>query len=110
MGGEPLNIGFWAVRPDARLLEASRIFARAAPFDDKKGWANSGFAPSNGYFVGAECGQGFFHTLFYKKKSKVAQSSLAQAGLNSTGAFAASQIDRCIWNYQTSFQCSRRFK
>merc|ERR1712130_552112 len=90
--GEPLNIGFLAVRPDARLLDAARIFARTAPFDDKKGWANSGFAPSGSYFVGAECGQGFFHTLFYKKQSAVAQKALTEAGLNAPGAFTASQI------------------
>merc|ERR1719356_1615264 len=111
-----MNVGFFAVRPDSRLLRAAELFAGVANFSEKPsrssprgGWADSGFAPAGGYFVGAECGQGFFHTLYYKKSSSIAQNALEEAGLGAPGALVAGQIDRCVWNYQTSFQCKENF-
>lgn len=103
--GEPLNVGFFALKPDPKLLQAARNFGKIADFDEKTGWAKLGWQPSGGYFVGAECGQGFWHTFFYKKKSPEVTNALKDAGLGETGGFEAVQIDRCIWNYQTSFQC-----
>jgi len=110
--GEPLNVGFFAVRPDKRLLLAARVFARTMPFDKNTGWGQAGYAPSEGYFIGGECGQGFFHTLFYQRHSNASQVAFAAAGLSTPGAFNAAQIDRCVWNYQTDsmcegFDCSR---
>lgn len=110
--GEPLNVGFFAVRPDPRLLKAALIFAENASFSEGTGWANSGFKPAGGYFVGAECGQGYFNTLFYHTKSAKARSALAAAGLlapDGTLKVAAAQLDRCIWNYQTGFECPAGF-
>jgi len=92
--GEPLGAGFFAVRPDPRMLDAARSFARRASFDATTGWANAGF--------GAECGQGLLHTLFYRRNVRASQLALAEAGLGSPSAFAAAQIDRCIWNYRDS--------
>eukprot|EP00927_Polykrikos_kofoidii_P029686 TRINITY_DN25631_c0_g1_i1.p1 TRINITY_DN25631_c0_g1~~TRINITY_DN25631_c0_g1_i1.p1 ORF type:complete len:383 (+),score=48.36 TRINITY_DN25631_c0_g1_i1:88-1236(+) len=107
--GEPLNVGFFALRPNPMTLQAARNFARLATFDDKTGWSNNNFTPSNGYYVGAECGQGFFHTLFYMKTA-VGRQALEEAGYGRDGrVFESIQIDKCIWNYQTSFQCKSDF-
>jgi len=101
--GEPLNVGFFAAKPDQRLMQAALAFAKESPFNDETGWAESGWEPSGGYFVGAECGQGFFHTLFYKQDQLASRWALEQAGLG--GSLIVKQVDRCEWNYQTSFQC-----
>lgn len=106
--GEALNIGFIALRPDKRLLEAARIFARENAFTQVGGWGDSGWKPNGGYYVGGECGQGFFYTLFYKK-SEAARKALQAAGVWENGVFDPAQIDRCIWNYQTSYQCKPDF-
>jgi len=107
--GEALNVGFFALRPDPRFLQAARIFSRVANFTKPTGWGECGFAPNGGKYVGAECGQGFFHTLFYKRKCKLARWALAEAGLDAPGALQVAQLDRCVWNYQTSFQCKKDF-
>jgi len=110
--GEPLNVGFFAVRPDRRLLRAAERFAANASFNESTGWANAGHAPARGYFVGAECGQGFFHTLFYKRAREPVRRAWAAAGLPAAGApgsLKAAQLDQCIWNYQTSNHCPRLF-
>eukprot|EP00928_Gymnodinium_smaydae_P062621 TRINITY_DN46439_c0_g1_i1.p1 TRINITY_DN46439_c0_g1~~TRINITY_DN46439_c0_g1_i1.p1 ORF type:complete len:364 (-),score=86.25 TRINITY_DN46439_c0_g1_i1:34-1125(-) len=107
--GEPLNVGFFATRPDPRLMQAAKAFARTANFSDKTGWGDSGFLPSGGYYVGMECGQGFMHTLFYMRSSAVAQRALREAKLDEPGQLVAVQIDRCVWNYQTSYQCREGF-
>jgi len=101
--GEPLNIGFFAAKPDQRLMQAALAFARDSPFNRYSGWSESGWEPSAGYYVGAECGQGFFHTLFYKQNMLPSRNALEEAGL---GSLVARQIDRCEWNYQTSFMCA----
>jgi len=103
--GEPLNVGFFASRPDKRLLRAAELFAENITFNDRTGWGGSGFKPSNGRFVGAECGQGFFHTLFYQKHSHKAQQALAAAGVT----VKAAQLDLCIWNYQGGSTCPPDF-
>lgn len=107
--GEPLNVGFFAVRPDARLLRAAEIFAEDVKFSEQTGWADSGFRPAGGYFVGAECGQGYMHTLFYQKRSKKAQDALQAAGLVGDAQVRAESVDRCIWNYQTGHECPANF-
>ena len=107
--GEPLNVGFFAVRPDPRLMQASRIFARSADYSRRTGWGDSGFKPAQGEFPGSECGQGFFHTLFYKRTSRLAQRALKEAGLLEEGVFEASQLDLCVWNYQTDMRCHKQF-
>jgi hypothetical protein len=99
---EPLNVGFFAAKPDQRLMQAALAFARDSPYNDKTGWSESGWEPSDNYFVGAECGQGFFHTLFYKQDMLPSRNAFEEAGL---GSLVARQIDRCEWNYQTSHMC-----
>eukprot|EP00929_Paragymnodinium_shiwhaense_P107125 TRINITY_DN73195_c0_g1_i1.p1 TRINITY_DN73195_c0_g1~~TRINITY_DN73195_c0_g1_i1.p1 ORF type:complete len:399 (+),score=73.83 TRINITY_DN73195_c0_g1_i1:66-1199(+) len=103
--GEPLNVGFFAVRPDQRLMKAAQLFAQKANYSVTEGWGASGYKPAGGYYVGAECGQGFFHTLFYKKSSEVAREALQEAGLGAPGVLLAAQIDMCPWNYQLSMFC-----
>merc|ERR1740121_3006545 len=75
----------------------------------KTGWGHSYFMPSKGYFIGAECGQGYFHTLFYDRQSSPAQASFRAAGLSGNEVANAVQIDRCVWNYQTNSGCPRRY-
>lgn len=108
--GEPLNVGFFAVQPDKRLLRAAELFAANISFNRVNGWAKAGFAPAGGYFVGAECGQGYLHTLYYKEGKK-AREALEAAGLEwgSPGSVKMEQIDKCIWNYQTGSDCPYKF-
>jgi len=101
---EALNIGFFAAKPNPQLLQAAVAFAREANFSEESGWGESGWAPNNGYYVGGECGQGFFHHLFYKQSQKASQLAFAEAGIV-PGSVVALQIERCIWNYQTDFDC-----
>merc|ERR1712217_300323 len=78
----PINVGFIAVRPDPRMLRAAIAFAQNASFDRSTGWAGGGFAPATFKSVGAECGQGFMHTLYYKAaRNDLARLSLASVGL-----------------------------
>eukprot|EP00930_Biecheleria_cincta_P046515 TRINITY_DN32087_c0_g1_i1.p1 TRINITY_DN32087_c0_g1~~TRINITY_DN32087_c0_g1_i1.p1 ORF type:complete len:712 (-),score=69.22 TRINITY_DN32087_c0_g1_i1:124-2259(-) len=112
--GEPFNVGFFAVRPDRRLLKAAEFFGGNVTFTVERGWGNCGHAPAGDKFVGAECGQGFFHTLMYKPKCKPVKQALAAAGaLDAEGNLLvkAVMIDRCIWNYQQDGDCggNRRF-
>jgi len=110
--GEPLNVGFFAVRPDRRLLLAAERFADNMTFSVKTGWGGIGFAPCDNKFVGAECGQGYFHTLFYKQYHQRVKEAFAAAGLPLTGATSAprsAQVDRCVWNYQGGVGCAPRF-
>jgi len=104
--GEPLNVGFFALRPDRRLLKAAELFAEGISFDRKTGWGSSGFKPADGYFIGAECGQGYVHSLIYQKHSIRARHALLAAGLSEVSAV---QLDRCVWNYQTGSGCPARF-
>eukprot|EP00440_Ansanella_granifera_P064116 gb/GFBE01069509.1/.p1 GENE.gb/GFBE01069509.1/~~gb/GFBE01069509.1/.p1 ORF type:complete len:355 (+),score=87.50 gb/GFBE01069509.1/:1-1065(+) len=99
--GETLNVGFFAVKPDKRLFQASVNFALEAEYNKDTSWGSMGWAPAGGYYVGGECGQGFFYSLFYKSGG-IAQKALESVGLS---AVDAAQIDRCIWNYQTSYMC-----
>jgi len=103
--GEPLNVGFFATKPDMRLMQAALAFARDSSYDRETGWSGAGWAPSGGYYVGAECGQGFFHTLFYKQNASVSRKALEDAGLGG-GSLIAKQVNRCEWNYQTSSMCN----
>lgn len=102
--GEALNVGFFALKPHRLLLKAAEDFAQEADYSELTGWAKEGWKPCGGYYVGGECGQGFFHTLFYKRQ-RILQQKMLEAGQNWT----ALQIDKCVWNYQTSFQCPKSF-
>eukprot|EP00435_Cladocopium_sp_Y103_P065254 s21_g27.t1 len=106
--GENLNVGFFAARPDRRLLEAAVIFARRNNFSREDGWGHSGWKPRGYYYVGGECGQGFFYTLYYSR-SQAAEQALEAAGIWQNGVFEAAQLDRCLWNYQTSWGCGKDF-
>eukprot|EP00913_Durusdinium_trenchii_P013130 g12325.t1 len=86
--------GFIALRPSAKLLEAALIFARTNNFTVKDGWGHTGWKPCGGYYVGGECGQGFFYSLYYSN-SKAAQKALETAGADKN-IFEAAQIDRCL--------------
>jgi hypothetical protein len=91
----PLNIGFFAVKPSQALMKAALAFSEAADYNNEDGWDNASFLPAQSKYPGAECGQGFFHTLLYKK------SPLAEKALrNNKVQLAAHQIDKCVWNYQ----------
>ena len=61
--GEDLNVGFFAVRPDQRLLDAAVYFASHNNFSREDAWGHSGWRPRGFYYVGGECGQGFFYNL-----------------------------------------------
>lgn len=102
--GEALNVGFFALKPHRLLLQAAEEFAKEADYSELNGWAEEGWKPCNGYYVGGECGQGFFHTLFYKR-----QTILKEKLLGAGQKWNPLQIDKCIWNYQTTFQCDRDF-
>lgn len=101
--GEPLNVGFFALKPDKRLFQASLNFAKEADFSHDHSWGQMGWKPAGGYFIGVECGQGFWYALFYKSGG-LAQKALESVGLS---AVDSAQIDRCIWNYQTSYMCAK---
>jgi len=107
--GEPMNVGFFALKPDKRYVDASLHFAQNATFNRRTGWSGSGFLPAEGYFNAAECGQGFMHTLFFDPTSAKAQDSMRKAGLPGVEYAKAVQIDRCIWNYQTDDKCGLNF-
>ncbi|CAJ1425193.1 unnamed protein product [Effrenium voratum] len=102
--GEALNVGFFAAKPRKELLQAAEDFASEASYSQESGWAREGWKPCGGYYVGGECGQGFFHTVFYKR-----QAALKERLLKVGEKFTALQVDKCVWNYQTSFQCKADF-
>jgi len=107
--GEPLNIGFFSLKPDRRLLQAAVWFAQNVTYDNNRGgWGDSGFQPAGGNFVGSQCGQGFVHTLLHKSRSVTARTALRAAGIPDSEPHAK-QIDRCVWNYQTGVQCPPNF-
>jgi len=111
--GEPLNVGFFASKPDKRLVRAAELLAQSVSFNRQTGWGDAGFAPSRVYFVGAECGQGFFHALLYKQRHPPVKQALEAAGVPPTGkpgALRVAQIDQCVWNYQTSMDCPLNFE
>eukprot|EP00439_Symbiodinium_sp_Y106_P033198 s1101_g3.t6 len=109
--GEPLNIGFFALRPDRRLLRAAELFAWNITFDRTNGWGGGGFKPAGGYFVGAECGQGYFHTLYYHRseKAKKALNAAEVPAFEQPHGLKMRQIDQCVWNYQTGSHCPYKF-
>ncbi|CAE7690777.1 CPK1, partial [Symbiodinium microadriaticum] len=109
--GEPLNIGFFALRPDRRLVRAAELFAWNITFDHTNGWGGGGFKPAGGYFVGAECGQGYFHTLYYHRsaKAKKALDAAEVPAFEQPQGLKMRQIDQCVWNYQTGSHCPYKF-
>jgi len=97
------NLGFFALKPDKRLFQASLNFALHANYSDATGWGEMGWAPSKGHYIGGECGQGFVYALFYKSGG-AARRALQSVGLSFVDA---AQIDRCIWNYQFGGGCKK---
>ena len=98
-----LNLGFFALKPDKRLFQASLNFALNANYSRKSGWGEMGWAPAKEHFNGGECGQGFWYALFYKSGG-AAHRALQSVGLSFVDA---AQIDRCIWNYQPGSGCKK---
>jgi len=94
----PINMGFLAVRPNSAWLQAVVNFAREANFSKQTGWDGAMFKPDGAKYIGAECGQGFIHTLFYKR-TPATRRAFEQAGLVDTAGVKAAMIDICIWNY-----------
>ena len=101
--GALLNLGFFALKPDKRLFQASVNFALNANYSGKTSWGEMGWLPAKGQFIGGECGQGFWYALFYKSGG-AAQKALQSVGLSFVDA---AQIDRCIWNYQLGSGCKK---
>ncbi|CAK0833874.1 unnamed protein product, partial [Prorocentrum cordatum] len=81
---------------------------READFKNETGWANAGFAPWKSKYVGAECGQGFLHTLFYKS-TDVTRRAFEAAGLPGAADVQAAMLDVCLWNYQNHAYCPKEF-
>lgn len=105
----PLNSGFFAVRPDPRLLAAAVRFAETADYDRQMGtgWGSAGLAPwKRGLpvdveYPGSSCGQGFLHTLFYKTTDGILEA-FRHAGIRRP---QAGHLDRCAWNFQGERDC-----
>eukprot|EP00040_Diaphanoeca_grandis_P033076 m.201734 g.201734 ORF g.201734 m.201734 type:complete len:480 (-) comp32804_c7_seq4:36-1475(-) len=97
----PLNLGFFAVRPDPRVLMAAVEFAQTVDYTREEGWGKMGHTPSGGPFTGASCGQGFFWTVFFKNGEAEDSAELnavyKHANVTRPEAFL---IDRCIWDFQ----------
>ncbi|CAK0897231.1 unnamed protein product, partial [Prorocentrum cordatum] len=74
-------VGFFAVRPSAALLRAAELWAENLTFSGETGWGGLGFLPSLDKFVGAECGQGYFHALFYKQGAPSVRRAFRAAGV-----------------------------
>lgn len=75
----PLNLGFIAFKPNLGLLRAAELFVAESDYmmHDKKsrplpngafagGWDNIGFVPFGRHFIGGNCGQGLYWSLYYK--------------------------------------------
>eukprot|EP00929_Paragymnodinium_shiwhaense_P028690 TRINITY_DN16586_c0_g2_i1.p1 TRINITY_DN16586_c0_g2~~TRINITY_DN16586_c0_g2_i1.p1 ORF type:complete len:994 (-),score=195.81 TRINITY_DN16586_c0_g2_i1:93-3074(-) len=99
-----LNVGMFAVKPSASLQEAAVVFAQSFDYSEQSGWAGAGFAPYKGEFMGAECMQGFLHTLLFKQSFGPVQFAFRQAGAQLPRAL---QIDFCKWNYQHAWYCQQ---
>ena len=57
--GEPVNVGFFALKPKQALMDAALQFSRTAGYSEKHGWGEAGWSPNGNYFIGGECGQGY---------------------------------------------------
>ncbi|CAD7957402.1 unnamed protein product [Amoebophrya sp. A120] len=102
---EPVSVGFFAVKPRAKILDLAMAYSKVANYDEKTGWGRSGWTPAKGYFVGGEAGQGFFLSLFYHPSARLVQQTYKEIGLPQS-AIKAVSVDRCQWNYQTNgFGC-----
>lgn len=102
----PLNSGLFAVRPSSTLLKAAVKFAEVADYRKMTGWAGAGQAPGPRDHIGAECGQGFLHTLLYKSNAPEVQLAVTKAGATAHWPKAV-QMERCIWNRQHGTGCSK---
>ncbi|CAD7955749.1 unnamed protein product [Amoebophrya sp. A25] len=114
--GEPLNVGYFAMKPSANAFNAAVTLTETANYNldysvrGRGGWADMGFAPVGGYFIGAECGQGFWTSLFYRMDNPVVRAAWQAHGVTidegkNRAKIRAAQTDRCTWNYQTSMWC-----
>ncbi|CAK0830209.1 unnamed protein product [Prorocentrum cordatum] len=101
----PVSVAIIVVRPDPRILRASVAFAQKAAFSRVDGWAGGGYLPTANKYIGAECGQGLFHTLFYMQNiNRLARWALASSGISE---LRVGQLDRCEWNYQGGEGCGK---
>lgn len=124
--GEPLNVGFFAAKPSKKIFNALMKYSELANYDEKTGWGEAGWKPAGGYYVGGECGQGFWRTFFYRKDDPIVKQAYEEGGgfcLNRKflkddhkhgyhqGQFIypprAIMADRCVYNYQTSMGCGQ---
>ncbi|CAD7942908.1 unnamed protein product [Amoebophrya sp. A120] len=151
---EPVNVGFFALKPRQKLLDLALEFSKLADYNEQTGWANSGWSPqddqghaptqkghqllestrvdlrkssnkkaslsvtsatassghqikmkngrSSRYFVDAECGQGYFLTLFLHLQNPTVQQAYQRANVP-LGDVKFLSLDRCQWNYQTGW-------
>merc|ERR1712151_575258 len=104
----PINIGMVVVRPSAALLQAVVSFAQSVNFTNEAGWGGAMFKPYGSKYIGAECGQGFLHTLFFKR-TEATRQAFESAGLPNWEGVRAAMVDVCIWNYQNHAYCPKNF-
>eukprot|EP00041_Stephanoeca_diplocostata_P019007 m.403015 g.403015 ORF g.403015 m.403015 type:complete len:623 (-) comp21189_c0_seq2:325-2193(-) len=121
----PMNLGFVAFKPDARLLAAALHFAEHVEYDkpprgssaarrSRGGWDNIGFEPSRQPYIGGECGQGFMFALYFSNGFRNVSTGVEAAWRHANRPRPrAHQLDRCTWNYQaenTRLHCADDFR
>eukprot|EP00037_Helgoeca_nana_P019115 m.185375 g.185375 ORF g.185375 m.185375 type:complete len:615 (+) comp24725_c0_seq1:140-1984(+) len=124
------NMGFYAVRPDKRLVEAFEYYmARAnytrADHETGKrtqwwgagGWDGIGFAPNIHDYITSECGQGIMPALYFKNGERNSTQLVDEAWLHvGRDRPTAYPLDRCQYNwihegtaYSRYTQCEKEF-
>jgi hypothetical protein len=103
----PINIGVFAVKPRPAIKEAGMNLLQAADYTRITGWGGAGHAPQTGSFIGSECGQGLFHTMFFKSDYGPVQLAAQQAG---TVMPPAHMVDLCKWNYLHGWECPKKLR
>ncbi|CAD7947393.1 unnamed protein product [Amoebophrya sp. A120] len=48
---EPINVGFFAMKPNRKLLDVALEFSKLADYSDDTGWAGSGWSPARMFLV-----------------------------------------------------------
>jgi hypothetical protein len=79
--GEPLNVGFFATKPDMRLMQAALAFARDSSYDRETGWSGAGWAPSGGYYVELNAAKVSFTLSFTSRTRRFHVKHLRTLGL-----------------------------
>jgi len=103
--GDPLNCGFFAIKPDIRLFHAAVHLLQNSNYSEFFGWGLSGFVPAKGEFPGSDAGQGFLHSFFFKIDHPVIRASWEAANITPEIDIKTEMVDMCIWNYQLSMLC-----